>query len=199
MAKKLKEDGESAEKSLKEEQAAAQEEAEKAAETSGTPSPTREPDKIKTPIPGTTPDLDVVSLDEAHSLNPNVVVSGTKPDGQGGQRLLDVVDPAVANAALLPKGVAVKPESPSEAPQDTTRVPREGEVLFEVTADNQPFWSGNGVGQGGPLNKGDKVVMTKEEADLLVQTKAGRIVSASDTNAQVEGNDAAGAEKGSAP
>lgn len=197
MARKTKDDtentesAENGEKSLKEEQAAAVEQAEAAAEESGTPSPTREPDKIKTPIPGTTPDLDVISLDEAHSLNPNVVVSGTKPDGQGGQQLLDVVDPAVANAALLPKGVAVKPSSPSEPPQDTTQRPGEGQVLFETTADNQPFWSGNGVGQGGPLIKGQRVVMSKEEAELLVQTKAGRIVSASDSNAQVEGNDAA--------
>jgi hypothetical protein len=204
MAKKAKEDSaETAEageekspgeeKSLAEENAKAVEEAEAAAEVSGTPSPTREPEKVRTPIPGTTPDLDVISLDEAHSLNPNVVVSGTKSDGQGGQVLLDVVDPAVANAALLPKGVSVKPQSPSEAPPDTTRIPGEGEVLFETTADNEPFWSGNGVGQGGPLKKGQRVVMTKEEAELLVQTKAGRIVSSapSDSNAQVEGNDVA--------
>jgi len=177
-------------KKLKEEQAAAQDEAEAAAETSGTPSPTREPDKVKTPVPGTTDDLDVISTDEATSLNPNVVVSGTKPDGQGGQVLLDSVDPAVANAALLPKGVSIKPSSPSAPPEDTSRRPGPGEVLFETTADNEPFWSGHGVGEGGPLKKGQKVVMSKEEADLLVETKAGHIV-ASDDNAQVEGNDAA--------
>lgn len=176
-------------KKLKEEQAAAQDEAEAAAETSGTLNPVLEPDKVKTPIPGTTDDLDVITTDEATSLNPNVVVSGTKPDGQGGQVLLDSVDPAVANAALLPKGVAAKPQSPSEAPQDTTRIPGEGEVLFETTADNEPFWSGNGLGEGGPLKRGQRVVLSREEADLLVETKAGKIIS--DDNAKVEGNDAA--------
>lgn len=176
-------------KKLKEEQAAAQDEAEAAAETSGTPSPVLEPDKVKTPIPGTTDDLDVITTDDATSLNPNVVVSGTKPDGQGGQVLLDVVDPAVANAALLPHGVSVKPASPSAPPEDTSRRPGPGEVLFETTADNEPFWSGHGVGEGGPLKKGQKVVLSKEEADLLVETKAGKIISASDDNAVVEGND----------
>jgi hypothetical protein len=167
------------------------EEAEAAAETSGTLNPVLEPDKVKTPVPGTTADLDVVTTDDATSLNPNVVVSGTKPDGKGGQVLLDVVDPAVANAALLPKRVAAKPSTPSAPPEDTTRVPGPGEVLFETTADNEPFWSGNGLGEGGPLKKGQRVVLSKEEADLLVETKAGHIVSASDDNAQVEGNDAA--------
>jgi hypothetical protein len=176
-------------KKLKEEQAAAVEQAEAAAETSGTPSPTREPDKVKTPIPGTTDDLDVISTDESTSLNPNVVVSGTKPDGQGGQVLLDSVDPSVANAALLPHGVSVKPKSPSQPPEDTSRRPGKGEVLFRVTADNEPFWSGNGVGEGGPLKKGQQIVLSKEEADLLVETRAGHIVS--DDNAQVEGDDAA--------
>jgi hypothetical protein len=177
-------------KKLKDEQQAAQEQAEAAAEVSGTSSPALEPEKSKTPEPGTTDDLDVISLDEAHSLNPNVVVSGTKPDGQGGQVLLDSVDPAVANAALLPKGSSPKPQNPSAAPEDTSRRPGKGEVLFEVTADNRPFWSGNGVGHGGPLEKGQRIVLSKEEADLLVETKAGRII-ASDDNAQVEGNDAA--------
>jgi hypothetical protein len=175
-------------------QAQAVEEAEKAAEVSGTPSPVLEPEKSKMPEPGLTEDTaEIINTDQAHSLNPNVTVSGTKPLGDGTYALLDTVDPAVANAALLPKGVSVKPQSPSEAPPDTTRIPGEGEVLFETTADNGPFWSGNGVGQGGPLKKGQRVVMTKEEAELLVQTKAGRIVSSapSDSNAQVEGNDVA--------
>lgn len=167
MAKKLKD--ETGEKSLAEETAKSVEEAEQAAETSGTPSPTREPEKAKTPIPGTTPDLDVISLDEAHSLNPNVVTSGTKPDGQGGQVLLDVVDPAVANAALLPKAVAVKPESPATAPERTEAPPAEGQVRFRVTADNEPFYS------GGPLKKGAVVTMGREEAEVLVGLNAGTI------------------------
>lgn len=126
--------------------------------------------------PGKTPDTeDLVNLDGAKSLSPNVVVSGTKPDGHGGQELLDVIDPAVANAALQPPKVARAPENPSLPPEDANRVPGEGEVWFETTADNQPFWSGNG-GIGGPLQKGQRVVISKEEADLLVQTKAGRIV-----------------------
>lgn len=160
-------------KKLAEEQQKSVEEAEAAAKESGTLNPALEPDKIKTPLPGTTGDLDVVTTDEATSLNPNVTVSGTKPDGEGGQVLLDTVDPAVANAALLGPNIARKPESPSEAPEDTARQPGEGEVLFETTADNEPFWS------GGPLKKGSKTVMSKEEAELLVQTKAGRIVSSS--------------------
>lgn len=155
----------------KEDTAKALEEAEAAAEETGTLTPVLEPDKIKTPEPGTTPDLDVINTDEAKSLNPNVVVSGTKPDGQGGQQLLDVVDPAVANAGHLPKDVLIKPQNPSEAPEDTAQQPGPGQVLFETTADNQPFWT------GGPLKQGEKVVMSKEEAELLVQTKAGRIVS----------------------
>lgn len=185
-------------KKLKEETAKAVEEAEAAAEESGTLNPALEPDKIKTPLPGTTPDLDVMTTDEATSLNPNVVVSGTKPDGQGGQQLLDVVDPAVANAGLLGPTAVRKPQSPSDAPEDTAQKPGEGEVLFETTADNEPFWT------GGPLKKGSKTVMSKEEAELLVQTKAGRIVSAdapaepapapapkaSAKNAKPEGSDA---------
>jgi hypothetical protein len=75
-------------KKLAEETAKAVEEAEAAAETSGTANPALEPDKIKTPLPGTTGDLDVVTTDEATSLNPNVTVSGTKPDGEGGPDLL---------------------------------------------------------------------------------------------------------------
>jgi hypothetical protein len=182
-------------KKLKEETAKAVEEAEAAAEESGTLNPALEPDKIKTPLPGTTGDLDVMTTDEATSLNPNVTVSGTKPDGQGGQVLIDTVDPAVANAALLGPNVARKPQSPSEPPENTAQQPGEGQVLFETTADNEPFWSGNGVGQGGPLKKGSKVVMSKEEADLLVQTKAGRIVSSSSSPAPAE---AAPAPKASA-
>lgn len=126
--------------------------------------------------PGLTPDTeDLVNAGGATSLSPNVVVSGTKPDGQGGQELLDVIDPEKANASLQPPKTAKPPENPSLPPEDAGRVPGEGEVWFEVTADNQPFWSGNG-GIGGPLKKGDKVVMTKEEAELLIQTRAGRIV-----------------------
>lgn len=174
-------------------QAEAVEQAEKAAEVSGTGSPAREPEKSKLPQPGLTEDTaEILNTDEAKTLNPNVTVSGTKPDGQGGYVLLDTVDPAVANAALLPPRVGQKPQSPSDAPEDTSRIPGPGEVLFETTADNEPFWSGNGLGEGGPLKKGQKVVLSKEEADLLVESKAGRIVSseASDDNAKVEGNDA---------
>jgi hypothetical protein len=166
-------------KKLAEETEKAITEAEEAAKSSGTLNPALAPDKIKTPIPGTTPDLDVVTTDEATSLNPNVVVSGTKPDGEGGQVLLDVVDPAVANAGILGPKTAIKPENPSLPPEDTSRQPGEGEVLFEVTADNEPFWGGHGLNQGGPLKKGQKVVMSKEEAELLTQTKAGNIVSSS--------------------
>ena len=105
-------------KKLAEETQKAVEEAEAAAEESGTANPALEPDKSKMPLPGTTGDLDVMTTDEATSLNPNVTVSGTKPDGEGGQVLLDTVDPAVANAALLGPTVARKPQSPSEPPQD---------------------------------------------------------------------------------
>ena len=181
-------------KKLAEEQAKAVEEAEEAAKTSPTGSPTREPEKVNTPIPGTTPDLDVVSTDQATSLNPNVVVSGTKPDGEGGQVLLDVVDPAVANAALLPPRVGQKPQNPSEAPEDTTRIPGPGEVRFRVSADNEPWYT------GGVLKKDQVYVMSREEAELLVQTKAGQIegsapaeekpAKASAKNAKVEGTDA---------
>lgn len=177
-------------KKLAEETAKAVEEAEAAAETSGTANPALEPDKIKTPLPGTTGDLDVVTTDEATSLNPNVTVSGTKPDGEGGQKLLDTVDPAVANAALLGPTVARKPQSPSSAPEDGGRVPKEGEVRFKVTADNEPWWT------GGALKKDQVVIMSREEAELLVATKAGHIEGgasaepapkASAKNAKVEG------------
>lgn len=175
-------------KKLKEETQKSVDEAEQAAETSGTPSPVLQPDKIKTPEPGTTPDLDVIATDDSTSLNPNVVVSGTKPDGQGGQQLLDVVDPAVANAALLPRGVSVKPENPSIAPEQTGAPPAEGQVRFKVTADNEPFAS------TGPLKKGEVVTLSREEAELLVQLKAGTIeggsAPASDSNAKPEGADA---------
>lgn len=167
-------------KKLKEETQKSIDEAEQAAEVSGTPSPVLEPEKSKMPEPGTTDDLDVISTDDAHSLNPNIVQSGTKPDGQGGQQLLDSVDPAVANAALLPKAVAVKPQSPSIAPEQNAPGPDDGQVLFKVTADNEPFYS------GGVLKKGQSYVMSKEEADLLVQLKAGQIETG---NAKVEGND----------
>lgn len=188
-------------KKLAEETEKAITEAEEAAKESGTLNPALEPEKSKMPEPGTTGDLDVLNTDEAKGLNPNVTVSGTKPDGAGGYTLLDTVDPAVANAGILGPKTAIKPQSPSEAPEDTAQKPGPGQVLFEVTADNEPFWSGNGVGQGGPLKKGQKVVMSKEEADLLVQTKAGNIVSsassepapapkASAKNAKVEGNEA---------
>jgi hypothetical protein len=180
MAKKLKEE---TEKSISE--------AEEAAETSGTPSPVLEPEKSKMPEPGTTEDLDVVTTDDATSLNPNIVQSGTKPDGQGGQVLLDSVDPAVANAAILPRPVSVKPENPSTAPEQTEAPPAEGQVRFKVTADNEPFYS------GGPLKKGETVTMSKEEAELLTQLKAGSIEgggsapppAASDRNAKAEGSD----------
>jgi hypothetical protein len=176
-------------KKLKEETQKSVEEAEQAAETSGTPSPVREPEKSKMPEPGTTEDLDVISTDDATSLNPNIVQSGTKPDGQGGQVLLDSVDPAVANAALLPRGVSVKPESPSTAPESTEAAPAEGQVRFKVTADNEPWAS------TGPLKKGETVTLSREEAELLTQLKAGTIeggsASASSSNAKPEGSDAA--------
>ena len=194
-------------KKLAEEQEKAVQEAEEAAKESGTANPVLEPEKSKMPEPGTTEDTaQIINTDEAKSLSPNVTVSGTKPDGEGGYVLLDTVDPAVANAALLGPTKAKKPENPSEPPEDTASKPGEGEVLFEVTADNEPFYSGNKSGTitGGPMKKGQKYVVSKEEADLLVQTKAGHIVSsssepppeapppkASSRNAKIEGNDAA--------
>jgi hypothetical protein len=179
-------------KKLKEEQAAAVEQAEAAAEESGTLNPALEPDKIKTPLPGTTGDLDVVTTDEATSLNPNVTVSGTKPDGEGGQTLLDTVDPAVANAGLLGPKTAVKPQNPSLPPEQTEAPPAEGQVRFRVTADNEPWYS------GGILKKDQVYTMSKEEADLLTQTKAGNIEGgaseqapkASAKNAKAEGSEA---------
>lgn len=159
---------------LADEQAKAVEDAEAAAESP--------PDL---PTPGTTDDLDVVSTDEATSLNPNKVVSGTKPDGKGGQVLLDVVDPAVANAALLPTKTPVKPESPSDAPEETSAAPGDGQVLFECTADNKPFC------EHGPMDKGARYVISQEEADILTKLNAGHVVGgASDSNARVDGSDA---------
>lgn len=176
-------------KKLAEETAKALDEAEAAAEESGTLNPALEPEKSKLPEPGTTEDTaEIINTDDAKTLSPNVTVSGTKPDGKGGYVLLDTVDPAVANAGHLPPRVHKPAENPSLPPESAGPVPGEGQVLFECTADNQPFWSGNGVGQGGPLAQGSKTVMSKEEADLLVQTKAGRIVSAD--NAKAEGSDA---------
>lgn len=185
-------------KKLAEETQKAVEEAEEAAKSSGTLNPALEPDKIKTPLPGTTPDLDVMTTDEATSLNPNVVVSGTKPDGEGGQVLLDVVDPAVANAGILGPKTAIKPQAPSEAPEDAGRVPKEGEVRFKCTADNEPWYS------GGAMKKDQTYIMPREEAELLVGTKAGNIeggssapppaeekpAKASSRNAKPEGSDA---------
>jgi len=188
-------------KKLAEEQEKSVQEAEEAAKTSGTANPALEPDKSNMPEPGTTEDTaEIVNTDQAKSLSPNVTVSGTKPDGEGGYELLDTVDPAVANAALLGPKVGVKPQNPSEPPEDTASKPGEGEVLFECTADNQPFYSGNRSGTiaGGPMQKGQKYVVSKEEADLLTQTKAGHVVSssepppkASSKNAKVEGSDVA--------
>jgi hypothetical protein len=181
-------------KKLKDETAKAVEEAEAAAEESGTLNPALEPDKIKTPLPGTTGDLDVMTTDEATSLNPNVVVSGTKPDGEGGQVLLAEVDPAVANAGILGPTAVRKPQSPSEAPEEGGRVPQEGEVRFKCTADNGPWFS------GGAMKQGETYIMSREEAELLTQTKAGQIEGgnsepapapkASAKNAKPEGSDA---------
>jgi hypothetical protein len=177
-------------KKLAEETAKALDEAEAAAEESGTATPALEPEKSKRPEPGTTEDTaEIINTDDSKSLSPNVTVSGTKPDGKGGYVLLDTVDPSVANAGHLPPRVHKPAENPSLPPESAGPVPGEGQVLFEVEADNEPFWSGNGVGQGGPLKKGEKVVMSKEEAELLVKTRAGRIVSASDDNAKHEGSD----------
>jgi len=128
------------------------------------------------PEPGKTPDTeDILNTDGAQALNPNITVSGTKPDGKGGQVLLDTVDPEIANAALQPPKTAKAPENPSLPPEDAGRVPGDGEVWFVTTADNEPFWTGNGTEPGGPLKKGQRVVMTKEEAELLTQTRAGHI------------------------
>lgn len=183
-------------KKLKEETEKAVAEAEAAAEETGTMNPALQPEKAKTPIPGTTGDLDVMTTDEATSLNPNVVVSGTKPDGEGGQVLLAEVDPAVANAGILGPKTAIKPENPSLPPEQTEAPPKEGEVRFKVTADNEPWYS------GGALKKDQVYTMSREEAELLVQTKAGHIEGgnsepapppapkASAKNAKPEGSDA---------
>jgi len=172
---------------LADEQNKAVEEAEASAKEGGGGNPVRDPDSAKTPIPGTTGDLDVVSTDEATSLNPNVVTSGTKPDGKGGQVLLDEVDPAVANAALLGPSAARKPQSPSIAPDANTAPPPEGKVRFECTADNEPFC------EHGPMKKGETYLISQEEADVLSSLNAGHVVgsssSASDSNARAEGSD----------
>jgi hypothetical protein len=127
--------------------------------------------------PGKTPDTqDLLNSDGAKSLSPNITVSGTVPDGEGGQRLLDTVDPAVANAGILPPKLHEPPKDPSLPPEDTARVPGDGEVTFECTADNQPFWTGTVTVAGGPMKKGERYIMSKEEAELLTQTKAGHIV-----------------------
>lgn len=184
-------------KKLKEEQSKAEDQAEAAAEESGTPSPVLQPEKSKMPEPGTTDDLDVVNTDDATSLNPNIVQSGTKPDGQGGQELLASVDPAVANAAILPRPVAVKPQSPSSAPEQSGPAPDSGQVLFKCTADNGPFYS------GGEMKPGETYTMSREEAELLVSLKAGSIEGGgsapppppSDNNARVEGADRSAAKR----
>jgi hypothetical protein len=169
-------------------QAEAVKQAEEAAEVSGTGSPAREPEKSKMPEPGLTEDTaEIINTDQSHSLNPNVTVSGTKPVGDGTYQLLDTVDPSVANAALLPPRVARKPENPSLPPEDNGKPPKDGEVKFRCTADNEPFYS------GGPMQKDEIYFMTKEEAELLVQTKAGSIEGSSppprDDNARVDGSD----------
>lgn len=181
--------GESGEElpSLADATAKAVEDAEASAESGGGGNPVLHPEDSKMPTPGTTGELDVVSTDEATSLNPNVTVSGTKPDGKGGQVLLDTVDPAVANAALLGPAKAVKPQNPSIAPDNTTAPPAEGEVKFVCDADNRPFCS------HGPMTRGETYVISKEEADILVNLKAGHIeggsAPASDSNQQAEGQD----------
>jgi hypothetical protein len=170
-------------------QAEAVKEAEEAAKTSGTGSPAREPEKSKMPEPGLTEDTaQIINTDQAHSLNPNVTVSGTKPVGDGTYALLDTVDPAVANAALLPPRVHKQPENPSLPPEFEGKPPAEGEVRFKCTADNEPFY------HGGPMKKDEVYTMSKEEADLLVQTKAGNIEgggapAARDDNARPDGGD----------
>lgn len=174
-------------KKIADEERKAIEETEAAAEESGTATPALEPEKSNRPEPGTTGDLDVLNTDDAKGINPNVVQSGTKPDGQGGQVLLDEVDPAVANAALLPDVKPVVPQSPSLAPEPASARPQEGEVRFRCDADNQPWYS------GGPMQKGETYIMSREDADVLTGLKAGQIVGdappASDSNAKVDGSD----------
>lgn len=172
-------------KKLKEEQAKALDEAKASAEETGTGNPALAPETSTVPEPGTTGDLDVLNMDEAHGLNPNITLSGTKSDGQGGQVLLDSVDPSVANAALIPDTAPPEPKNPSKPVEQGPPKPAEGEVLFECTADNRPFYS------GGPMTAGERYVMSKEEGDVLVSLSAGKIVGtaapASDSNAATEG------------
>lgn len=176
-------------KKLADEQNKAVEEAQKSAEDAGgePANPVLDPESSTRPEPGTTGDLDVLNTDDAKGINPNVVQSGTKPDGQGGQELLAEVDPAVANRALIPDAAAPKPQSPSEAPEAAGPKPAEGEVVFRCTADNQPFYT------GGAMQKDQTYVMSKEEADVLVGLKAGSIegsvAPASDENAKTDGAD----------
>jgi len=175
-------------KKLKEEQAAAVEQAQASADELGTGNPAIAPETSNVPEPGTTSsdpnEVDVVATDDATSLQPNITVSGTKPDGAGGQRLLETVNPAVANAALIPDVAAPAPQSPSTAPEQTDAKPVEGEVLFRCTADNKPFYS------GGEMRKDERYKMSREEAELLVQLNAGSSESGSDSNAKAEGSDA---------
>jgi len=175
-------------KKLKEEQAKAVDEAQASAKETGTGNPALAPETSTVPEPGTTssnPDeVDVVNTDDAKSLQPNITVSGTKPDGEGGQVLLDTVDPSVANAALIPDTSPPEPKNPAKAPEQSGPKPAEGEVLFKVSADNQPFYS------GGVLRKDQSYVMSREEAELLVQLGAGQIETGNADNARIEGSEA---------
>lgn len=168
-------------KKLKDETAKSIEDAEQAAKDTGTGNPVLNPELSNMPEPGTTGDLDVVTTDEATSLNPNVTLSGTKPDGKGGQVLLDTVDPSVANAALLKDTPRPDPVSPADAPEDSAGTPGDGEVLFRCTADNGVFYT------GGKMAAGCSYVMSRSEADTLVKLKAGRIETG---NAKTEGSNA---------
>jgi hypothetical protein len=174
-------------KKLKEEQAKAVDEAKASADELGTGNPVLAPETSNVPEPGTTSsdpgEVDVVNTDDAKSLQPNVTVSGTKPDGQGGQVLLDTVDPAVANAALIPDTAPPEPKSPAKAPEQTGPKAAEGEVLFRCTADNGPFFS------GGEMKANQSYVMPREEAELLASLNAGQIEGGSDSNAVQEGSD----------
>lgn len=185
MAAKKQSAGESGEQlpKLADEQAKAVEEAQAAADEGVPGAPVNNPEGLNRAEPGTTGDLDVLNTDDAKSLNPNVVVSGTKPDGKGGQVLLDEVNPAVANAALIPDAAAPKPRSPAKAPEQNGPALGEGEVLFRCTADNRPFYT------GGEMRKGELYAMSREEADLLVQLNAGSIEGGSDGNARPEGSE----------
>ena len=179
-------------KKLNDEQKAAVEQAETSAKDHGTGNPALAPETSTVPEPGTTssdPDeVDVINTDDAKSLQPNITVSGTKPDGQGGQQLLDTVDPSVANAALIPDTAAPEPKNPAKVPEQAGPKPAEGEVRFKVSADNKPFYS------GGELHKDKVYTMSREEAELLVQLGAGQIEGgsqppATDSNAKPEGAD----------